>query len=512
MFSYLRRTTRQQQTLSSFDYQWGHLPDGDAMLSDPWFNEQVCQILQEVTGVNASWFVGKRVLDAGCGGGRWSVGLLRLGAQVTAVDFSEEALNRTRSACAGLGGVDTLRVDLLHPPDELRDRRFDMVYSFGVLHHTGNTFAALKNVTGLVAEDGLMFLYLYGSESWGIRHSLSTNWTRLRLAGLSFDEKVQALGRMYPERDLHQCFDLLSPTINDRFTFDEVRRQVEQLGFVDVVQTICSGEVFLRARRPLFADLQYLRAVPVAKPTFLSHYSDIDRTRRDKAYERRYWELAARVLTSKHSSLSIERICKRLRLSPEVFRDANVLVVCPDPILTASDLAAAGACVTCLIPSEQSKGALSGEVRTLNLSMLDEPLESETRYHFILALGSAISITRRPDLAIKRLVSRLARNGMLVVEALLPEPETTAHKLRRLALKPFTFEQRVERLLQRHPEKGLAGAFSLLSSRLPLRFTESNLQSSLQQAGLGEVICDIDDINLLARARQRDGNMAEDPS
>jgi SAM-dependent methyltransferase len=509
MFSYFRKTTRQQQTLSSFDYQWGRLPDGDAMLSDPWFDEQVCQILQEVTGVSACWFVGKRVLDAGCGGGRWSVGLLRLGAQVTAVDFSEEALTRTRSACAGLGWLDTLRVDLLHPPDELRKRRFDMVYSFGVLHHTGDTFAALKKVAGLVAEDGLIFLYLYGSDSWGVRQSLSTNWTRLRLAGLSFDEKVQALSRMYPERDLHQCFDLLSPTINDRLTFDEVRRQVEQLGFVDVVQTICSGEVFLRARRPLFSDLQYLTAEPVANSAFVSHYSDINRTRRDKAYERRYWELAARVPAYKYSGVSFERICERLKLSAEAFRNRNVLVVCPDSVVTARDLIAAGACVTCLAPSEKWIGDSTRGMRTLNVSVLDEPSETESRYDLVLALGSAISITRHPDLAIKRLVSRLAPNGTIVIETLLPEPETTAHKLRRLALKPFTFEQKIERLLHKHPERGLAGAFSLISSRLPLRFSESSLQSSLQHAGLSEVFCDAEEFNLLARARQCD--TAEDP-
>ena len=48
----MRRSVRQRQTLASFDYQWRSLPEGDAMLSDPWFRENVDRIVsEEVLGV-----------------------------------------------------------------------------------------------------------------------------------------------------------------------------------------------------------------------------------------------------------------------------------------------------------------------------------------------------------------------------------------------------------------------------------------------------------------------------
>src|SRR6266545_5892528 len=89
---------RRRQTLASFDYQWGELPEGDAMLSDPWFRENVDRILvEELLCVERDWFRGRRVLDAGCGIGRWTLGFLRLGCDVTAVDFSPRALERLRA-------------------------------------------------------------------------------------------------------------------------------------------------------------------------------------------------------------------------------------------------------------------------------------------------------------------------------------------------------------------------------------------------------------------------------
>ena len=82
---------RRRQTLASFDYQWRALAEGDAMLSDPWFVDNVDRIAsEELLAVRRSWFDGRRVLDAGCGGGRWTVGLLRLGARVTAVFSARE--------------------------------------------------------------------------------------------------------------------------------------------------------------------------------------------------------------------------------------------------------------------------------------------------------------------------------------------------------------------------------------------------------------------------------------
>ncbi len=87
------------------------------------------------TGVAPAELAGKLVLDAGCGGGRYSRLLGSHGATVIGVDLSA-AVEKARSLCADLPEVQIIQADLLDLP--LADAAFDMVYSIGVLHHTPN--------------------------------------------------------------------------------------------------------------------------------------------------------------------------------------------------------------------------------------------------------------------------------------------------------------------------------------------------------------------------------------
>lgn len=249
------RERLRQQTRRSFDYQWAGIPAGDAMLSDPWFIEHADRILAaELLALDPAWFPGRLVLDAGCGGGRWTLGLLRLGCRVLAVDSSPHALQSTRDQMARLapealaaGRLETLEVDLLDPPPALARRRFDLIYSFGVLHHTGDTRRALGNLAPLLTESGFLFLYLYGLRPPAYRVALAM--LRVLLFPLPFAAKKAALSRLFPRRDVHQTFDLLSPAINDSFAHATVESWLSELGFPHLLRTLESSEVFLRASR-----------------------------------------------------------------------------------------------------------------------------------------------------------------------------------------------------------------------------------------------------------------------
>jgi hypothetical protein len=130
-----------------------------------------------------------------------------------------------------------------------------------VLHHTGDTWRALSNIAQLVTADGALFLYLYGATSWGKSDESEVMSIREELAALSFDEKIEVLKRRFPGQDPHQLFDLMSPTINDRVLFDDVRERLGSLGFEETVQTVASGEIFARAIRPGFPCGALLPAV-----------------------------------------------------------------------------------------------------------------------------------------------------------------------------------------------------------------------------------------------------------
>ncbi len=269
---------RRRQTLASFDHQWGCLREGDAMLSDPWFRENVDRILvEELLCVDRGWFRGRTVLDAGCGIGRWTLGLLRLGCRVLAVDASAHALQAVASGMRELapdavaeGRLETRQVDLLELPSDLRARRFDLVFSFGVLHHTGDTRRALGEVAPLAADDGLLFLYLYGTRSLDFTKRLALATLRYGLAPLPFSWKARALRVLRAGRDTHQSFDTFSPLINDTYEHETVESWLRELGFPEVTRTIEYTELYLRARRRPEAP-HPLRALP-ARPYWFERY------------------------------------------------------------------------------------------------------------------------------------------------------------------------------------------------------------------------------------------------
>lgn len=248
---------RRRQTLASFDYQWGELPEGDAMLSDPWFIENVDRVLAEhLLGVVPSWFAGRTVLDAGCGAGRWTLGLLRLGCRVLAVDGSPRGVEATRAQMERLapeavqeGRLETARVDLLDPPADLMQRRFDLVFAFGVLHYTGDARKALANLAPLVSGEGMMFLYLYGQRSVSFWSQALLTVARLSLAPFPFAAKKAILRVLLPGRDTHQAFNLLSPLVDNRYDLETVSLWLRDEGLPAVAQTIPHTELFLRATR-----------------------------------------------------------------------------------------------------------------------------------------------------------------------------------------------------------------------------------------------------------------------
>ena len=104
----------------------------------------------------------QRVLDAGCGGGRYAVALRRLGfAEVVGVDWSAEGIEvaNARVADAGIIGVSYRRADVLALPFERGE--FDVVFSNGVLHHTVDPARGLAELRRVAAPGGLGWIYLY---------------------------------------------------------------------------------------------------------------------------------------------------------------------------------------------------------------------------------------------------------------------------------------------------------------------------------------------------------------
>jgi SAM-dependent methyltransferase len=100
----------------------------------------------------------KYAMDFGCGSGRWSVLVAPLVDELVAVDASAAALKVAQSNIrAGNVTFHQATPDTLPFPD----RRFDLIFSLGVLHHVPDTAGAIRSLSQKLSSGGTMLLYLY---------------------------------------------------------------------------------------------------------------------------------------------------------------------------------------------------------------------------------------------------------------------------------------------------------------------------------------------------------------
>jgi len=122
---------------------------------------------------------GKTFLDIGCGSGIHSVAAARLGAVVTVVDLDPVSVETARAVSRRFApGCDVMLASVFDI-----DRQFDVVYSWGVLHHTGAMWDAIAHAATLVAPEGRLAVALYARTPfcglWRIEKKLYTASPRL---------------------------------------------------------------------------------------------------------------------------------------------------------------------------------------------------------------------------------------------------------------------------------------------------------------------------------------------
>jgi SAM-dependent methyltransferase/uncharacterized protein YbaR (Trm112 family) len=145
----------QVKTALSFGFEWTRFPE--------MYAEWDRSFLDYMQPHGPEFFRGKKVLDAGCGNGRFAYYAAKYGAEVWAIDLgpavevakrNTAALNEDRA-----GTVQVVQADLHRPP--FAPESFDFIYSIGVLHHLPDPEQAFQNLLQYLKPEGEIQIYLY---------------------------------------------------------------------------------------------------------------------------------------------------------------------------------------------------------------------------------------------------------------------------------------------------------------------------------------------------------------
>jgi 2-polyprenyl-6-hydroxyphenyl methylase/3-demethylubiquinone-9 3-methyltransferase len=108
---------------------------------------------------------GLSMVDIGCGSGLFSLAAKRLGARVYSFDYDPHSVACARELRRRFFPDDPSWMvsegSALDPPFLKGLGEFDIVYSWGVLHHTGAMWDALRNAAGMVKDGGRLFISIY---------------------------------------------------------------------------------------------------------------------------------------------------------------------------------------------------------------------------------------------------------------------------------------------------------------------------------------------------------------
>ncbi|HLF54656.1 MAG TPA: class I SAM-dependent methyltransferase, partial [Candidatus Nanoarchaeia archaeon] len=110
---------------------------------------------------------GKTFIDVGCGSGLFSLAAHQLGARVVSVDVDDYSLQCAQYLKDKYGDKNwTIRKGSALDEEFIKSLgKYDIAYSWGVLHHTGSMWKAIKTVSQLAKPKGLFYTAIYNNNT-----------------------------------------------------------------------------------------------------------------------------------------------------------------------------------------------------------------------------------------------------------------------------------------------------------------------------------------------------------
>ncbi|TLZ57937.1 MAG: methyltransferase domain-containing protein [Methanobacteriota archaeon] len=259
-----------RETQRSFGSQWRKRGEGRFENETLWgvTRDEELRLSLDALGLKPEEFRNRWVLDAGCGSGRLTRSLAALAGEVVGLDLAQTIDLVIRNG-PPLPNLHLVQGNLLHIP--LADDAFDVVWSSGVIHHTGDTYRAFTNLARVVRPGGRLYVWVYSSrklslykyirDAMRVSHRIPPNVLFVFCYALAPLLKVYHAGKLALRRirnlpvtprerqqgrirtiafELH---DDLSPRFQSRHTPEEVLGWFQRAGFVDLEVV---GEVGVR--------------------------------------------------------------------------------------------------------------------------------------------------------------------------------------------------------------------------------------------------------------------------
>lgn len=190
--------------------QWGTREFFDGVEAERYLRQP---FMREAVGFDR--YRGRTLLEIGCGLGTDLLQFARGGAIVTGLDLTEQSIELARKRFDMYGVPGSFQVgDAENLP--FPDNSFDVVYSFGVLHHTPDTARAIREVARVLKPGGEIVIMLYHRTSTHLWLGYPLAMAKRLLGGrgvLSFDEYFRTydgeenpLGKAYTRREFREMF------------------------------------------------------------------------------------------------------------------------------------------------------------------------------------------------------------------------------------------------------------------------------------------------------------------
>jgi SAM-dependent methyltransferase len=253
---YVPRFVAGQKYVTSFGYEWNMFPTVLYGSANADFLERF--------KIDPDSLSDSRVLDVGCGSGRFLRVFSNESSEVVGVDLSH-SVDQAFMLCGERPNVHIVQADLFELP--LEEKAFDLVFSFGALHHTPDTKRAFFSLPKFVKPGGKLAVFVYAkwtesgqywvnraAEALGdsyrtvsskmprfvlffLSHAAIPLYSikRIPLAGRILQAAIPTSGDPNWKIRVLNTFDWYSPKWQWKHTAEEVVGWFEQAGFEDIL-------------------------------------------------------------------------------------------------------------------------------------------------------------------------------------------------------------------------------------------------------------------------------------